>query len=66
MSLFNKTREEARQALIEGKKVRHMHFTSNEHLEMQGHMIMTEDGFYFGDMFDSQEWMKTGWCILDA
>lgn len=59
------TRGEARVALTEGKKVRHFNFTSNEYLVMECGRIMTEDGYFFGDMFESQDWMETGWSIVE-
>lgn len=58
------TREEARQALIDGNKVRHFNFTQNEYLVMHGCSIMTEDGYFFGDVFDSTDWMSDGWSIV--
>ena len=64
MALFNMTREEARQAMIDGKKVRHMHFTSSEYLFMKYNEITTEDGYFFGDMFDKNDWMDTGWAVV--
>lgn len=57
------TREEARQAMIDGKKVRHFNFTSDEYLVMSGSSIMTEDGYFFGDIFDSTDWMESGWSV---
>lgn len=64
MALFNMTREEARQAMIDGKHVRHRHFTSNEFLYMEHGEITTEDGYFFGDMFDGNDWMDTGWAVV--
>ena len=58
-------REEARQALINGKKVRHFNFTFMEYLVMVDGRIMTEDGYYFGDVFDKTDWMATGWQIVE-
>lgn len=58
------TREEARQSLIDGCKVRHYNFTRNEYLVMRGSSIMTEDGYFFGDMFDKTDWMADGWSVV--
>lgn len=60
------SREEARQALVDGKRVRHFNFTSSEFLVMEGGRIMTEDGYFFGDQFDGQDWMETGWVEVPA
>ena len=57
------TREEARQAMIDGKKVRHFNFTRNEYLVMKGSSILTEDGYFFGDIFDNTDWMENGWSV---
>jgi hypothetical protein len=57
------TREEARHVMIDGKKVRHFNFTSDEYLVMKGSTIMTEDGYFFGDIFDSTDWMESGWSV---
>lgn len=58
-------REEARIALDEGKKVRHFNFTSNEYLVMEYGRIMTEDGYFYGDMFYANDWMEDGWSIVE-
>lgn len=55
------TREEARQAMIDGKKVRHFNFTRREFLFVEGSRVMTEDGYFFGDVFDKTDWMADGW-----
>ena len=60
------TREEARQALIDGKRVKHYNFTASEYLYMDGNRIMTEDGYFFTDRFDENEWMEDGWVIVEA
>lgn len=60
------SRDEAREALKSCKKVRHFNFTSNEYLVMVDGRIMTEDGYFFGDMFESQDWMETGWIIIES
>ena len=39
------TREEAKQALAEGKKITHMYFSPNEYVYQQGVMIFTEEGY---------------------
>lgn len=59
------SREEARQAMIDGQKVRHFNFSSSEYLEMECGRIMTEDGYAFGDVFDREDWMETGWSIVE-
>ena len=61
--MFNMTRAEALAAMREGKRIVHEYFTPNEYLGLVGGVITTEDGYYFGDMFYSNEFMATGWAI---
>ena len=60
------TREEARQAMIDGKKVNHRNFTRDEYLYMDASKIMTEDGFFYGDLFELHDWMSDGWSVYQC
>lgn len=42
------TREEALQAMINGEKVTHRYFTSDEYIYMKGGNIFSEEGYNFG------------------
>lgn len=64
--MYSLSREEARQAMIDGKRVKHYNFTRNEYLHMEGSRIMTEDGYFFGDMFDNTDWMESRWKIVES
>lgn len=64
--MYSLSREEARQAMIDGKRVKHYNFTRNEYLYMEGSRIMTEDGYFFGDMFDNTDWMESRWKIVES
>lgn len=64
--MYSLSREEARQAMIDGKCVKHYNFTRNEYLYMEGSRITTEDGYFFGDQFDNTDWMESRWMIVEA
>ena len=64
--MYSLSREEARQAMIDGKRVKHYNFTRNEYLYMEGSRIMTEDGYFFGDQFDNTDWMESRWMVVES
>lgn len=55
------SREEARKAMLNGALVRHVNFTRDEYLFIKNGRITTEDGYFFGDIFDKTDWMSDGW-----
>jgi hypothetical protein len=60
------TREEAYQAMQDGKKVTHRYFSSDEFYQMKGPRIIAEDGVDHTPIFwdESQNnWRKDGWEI---
>lgn len=61
--MYKLTREEALEAMIAGRKIKHKNFTHNEFLYINGGCIMTEDGYHFDDMFE-REMFNDGWMVL--
>ena len=62
------TRDAAYQAMLEGKKISHTYFSSNEFYRMEGRRILAEDGVNHTTVFWSTEqndWRKDGWFIVD-
>ena len=65
------TKEEALQAMIDGHKVTHKYFTSDEYIYMIAQNIWTEDGFNCGTVNeafwqqrDGENW-ETGWSLYE-
>jgi len=63
------TRNEAREALVQGKTVRHEYYTDGEWLKFNGITLFTEDGYHKGD-FTGEFWTKyqvwnDGWSIVE-
>jgi len=63
------TKSEAKQALIEGKTVRHEYYSDNEWLKFNGRTLITEDGYPKGTWFDEfwtkyQKW-EDGWHLVE-
>lgn len=56
-------RNEALEAMNEGKKVTHTYFSSEEYLHLVNKRITTEDGHHFKEQFYSQDMFKDGWSI---
>ena len=51
--------------MIDGAKVRHEYFTSEEYLIMDvWGKIKTEDGYDFADQFFGNDWFATGWSVV--
>ena len=58
-------REEALREMINGAKVHHEYFTSEEYLIMDAWgKIKTEDGYDFADQFFGNEFFATGWSVV--
>lgn len=57
------TRDEAYNAIMDGKKVTHTYFLDNEFLEFKDGKMLTEDGYDFEDRFYELEYLKDGWSI---
>ena len=57
------TRDEAFQAMCDGKNVSHYNFSQGEFLFLYGNVIKTEDGYRFCDKFWNTDWMEDGWSI---
>lgn len=47
--------------MLNGALVRHVNFTRDEYLFIKNGRITTEDGYFFGDVFDKTDWMSDGW-----
>jgi len=65
----NLTRQEAREALLQGKTVTHNYYTPDEHLQLKEGELITEDGCKHGGFYD-EFWSKyqvfpDGWKIKD-
>lgn len=61
------TKEEAKQALREGKKLTHRYFSDNEYIYAKGNIIFSEDGVNHGFDFWNlrpDEWWNDGWEIF--
>lgn len=58
------TKEEAKQAMREGKKVTHVYFDDNEWMTMQGDNVLTEEGY----LHDADEFWsyRTAKCFDDS
>jgi hypothetical protein len=52
------TREEALQAMIDGEKVTHRFFASNEYIYMKAQNIFTEEGYDMGTVHDEFWWRR--------
>ena len=52
------TREEALQAMIDGEKVTHRFFTSDEYIYMKAQDIFTEEGYNMGTVHDEFWWIR--------
>ena len=60
-----RNRQEALREMIDGAKVRHEYFTSEEYLIMDvWGKIKTEDGYDFADQFFGNDWFATGWSVV--
>ncbi len=65
------TRQEAKQAIIDGHKVSHNYYGSDEYLFMnEAGLLETEDGYTKGS-FISEFWVKyqiweTGWRLFEG
>ena len=60
-------RKEALQAMIEGKKITHKYFTSDEYYFMPNHLqmrILAEDGVNHTTKFFGEKFMETGWRLF--
>lgn len=64
------SKDEAIQAMREGKKVTHPTFTDEEYIQLKGNVIITEEGY---EIFLSQFFairnsvaFNTGWKIFEA
>lgn len=64
------TKEEAKQALIAGERVRHDYYSDGEWLEFNnaGYLV-TEDGYHKGKWHDEfwtkYQWWEDGWHIVN-
>lgn len=62
------TREEAFEAMKQGKKIRHIYFSSGEHLEMKDlYTIIDEEGYEFNRGWHIRKggiW-ESGWSIVN-
>ena len=57
------TRDSAISQMNQGKKVTHERFSPNEYLwKVQG-KVTTEDGYFFGDVFNSKDFFSSGWTL---
>lgn len=54
---INMTRQEAKEALLKGKTIRHKYYTSDEHLRLKDGELTTEDGCRHGGFMD-EFWTK--------
>jgi hypothetical protein len=66
------TKEQALQAMIDGEKVTHRYFSSDEYIYMVAQNIFTEDGFDCGTVNqafwrqrDGENW-ETGWSLYEG
>lgn len=57
-------RQEAFQMMVEGCKVKHQYFTSDEYLHMVDGQVYTEDGYYFEDRFYAEDFFEDGWSLV--
>ncbi|MEJ8803131.1 hypothetical protein [Pontibacter sp. H249] len=65
----NLTRQEAKDALLQGKKVRHKYYTPEEWLKLENGTLKTEDGCSHGSFLD-EFWTKyqifpDGWEVIN-
>lgn len=55
---------EAYQAMDNGHKIRHIHFSDDEFLHMVNGVIRSEEGYNFEIWWDGNEpWKEDGWSI---
>jgi hypothetical protein len=65
------TREMAYQAMLEGEKIHHRYFSSNEYLRIKNGVILSEEGYNFNEWWeernDREEWIgwSDGWEVIE-
>jgi hypothetical protein len=61
-------KDEVKQALIEGKTVKHEYYSDDEWLRFNGQTLITEDGYHKGtwtdEFWSKYQWWENGWSIV--
>ena len=64
------TKDDAKQAMLEGKKETHDYFSPNEWATMQGNEVVLEDGVHCSEdefwKYRSAKYFEYGWSIYGA
>lgn len=61
----NMTWTEAKEAMQNGKRVKHEYFCRDEWFEMQYGVILDEHGYNMSNWFRGEAWQEQGWFVIE-
>lgn len=63
--MFDKTWEEAQEAMRRGKKAVHKYFCHGEFFIIRGGLLLDEEGYRMAGWYTGDDWQNTGWAIVE-